>query len=339
MKKIFDYLKQYLYEYRLVFLIYSIITIFFLSYNGYIFSVAFNNFFDGNILTKVFVDQKAILGQLIGILILFIIYFFKRKKNNNENIEPIERIIVNFLFLILFITWSVILIDFTYIFPDNSYIIELSRKFLNIDRKIFFSYPAFFLYEHYNFIFEKIIVYSYNFIPIILPLWVLYLVITKNINEIINLNKRLFIAMGIAIVMWFAVPIMEPLTMFVINIFKIGIPMELHNKIVLGPPSQFINKYTLSFARFWLDENNFRHAVSNFPSMHTIWGLIIASSIIFCTRNLDKRLKNTIKILCITIATANMFGAVYTLQHYGIDIIAGIIVFILVAIMNKRKLT
>jgi membrane-associated phospholipid phosphatase len=211
--------------------------------------------------------------------------------------------------------------------PTN--IIKWSNIFMGIDRAIFSVYPAFFMYEHYNFIFERIVVESYNYLTIFLSLWTLFLITTNRMEEFVRWSRDFLLALAISIPLWMVFPATQPSIMYVANIFRQPIPTELAKAIDVGPPSEYINMWSLKYSEMWIDQTGKRFSTSNFPSMHVIWGLLLLLSI---SRVFKSRIITSVFSLY---ALTNIIGTVYVLQHYAVDALVGILVVVLVISVNR----
>ena len=321
-----NFVYESLKPYRLIISIYAIITAFFFLTEGGASLTATRTLFSESTFIKIATGQILFIGGGIGLLILFILYYTVDRKK----LGRVKDMLMEFAIFMMLLVWSLFLIDILYISarPDN--IILWSDTFMDMDKKIFDVYPAFFMYQHYNAVLEKIIVWTYNFLPIVAAGWTGFLIASQRIIELRLWSKRIFLALGICIPLWIVFPAGQPLSMYVVNVFDRPISAEIAESIAKGPPSSFLNQSTLLYADMRIDPTEAHHDVSNFPSMHAIWGLLLFASFarVFRSRYLS--------LLLFFIACANMLGAIYLLQHYAVDMIAGIVAYAgVIYILNK----
>ncbi len=313
-------------QYLLEIILFAIITVFFIITKPESLILAFQTLFSQSILVKMVSTQQFIVGGTFGFVVLSILYISIGIRSKYK----IKTIIFQLSSFFLMVMWFVLLIDTTYLIATIENIIKWSGVFLDADRQIFGGHPVFMMYSHYNIVFERLIVWTYNYLTIILTFWTGYLIASQKMEEFVVWARRIFLALAISIPLWIAFPAMEPLTVYMMNIFKQEIPADILAEKAKGPPSQFLNRYTLSYRDMWIDPTGVRHAVSTFPSMHTIWGFLL----LFSVKNVFN--SHRLNILFFLLACANMLGAIYTLQHYAVDIIAGILVALLVVYITRK---
>ncbi|MBP9701777.1 MAG: phosphatase PAP2 family protein [Candidatus Pacebacteria bacterium] len=324
-KLIVDVLRQY----SLVLTVYATVTLYFLFTNFGVLLLALRTIASGNTLVQIAKSQHFFIGAIVGIVAMIILYV----AHGSGHKEKIKITLLHGCMLLALLLWSTVLIDSVYISARVENIIHWSKALMRADKTIFRVYPAFFMFSHYNFIFERTIILSYMYVPLLVGVWTGFLFVTQKIGELKKWLVSGFLALGLCIPIWIAVPAMEPLTSYVVNVFRQEIPEDIANEIKKGPPSPYLLKQTTMYQNFWLDNQGLRHAVSNFPSMHTIWGFLL----LFSTYRVFKSKK--LSVVLFIVAVANMTGAVYLLQHFAVDLLASFCVLVVITLTQRTKKT
>ncbi|MDP3962745.1 MAG: phosphatase PAP2 family protein [bacterium] len=257
-------------------------------------------------------------------LALLLIFNILIKKHRDQFFDTIAGLIIIILFMIL----SAILLDTIYLSANPERVIYWSETFMRSDYKLFGTYPTFWLYKHGFSWVERPIVYTYQYLAFIISLWVIFLAFYKKGAFLSKFIKQFFIAFVICFPIWIIFPAISPADMFLANKFNRPIPETVAISLNDGPPSRFTNVSVVRFMRMWAMENKL--AISTFPSMHAIWGMLLAYSIIQILK------KKPYKWFAITLATTNIIGTVYIFQHYAVDILAGIAIAIIITKLNLR---
>ncbi len=160
--------------------------------------------------------------------------------------------------------------------------------------------------------FEYMIIKSYeNLSTIVLFVSTLTILIDKNIFK--KLLISFFVAFIISIPIFNTLKVVSPDVVYEIK--KININNENLNDI---RKSQLLDNKITEFRKTYTNNNEGFFAISSIPSLHAAWGIIIVLILL--------SLKNkTLGILSIFWQILNALGTFYTLQHYALDTIAGII--------------
>ncbi len=327
-KTLYKRFADFMSPYSVIFILFSIITIFFIITEP---SAVFSNtatLFRDNTLIRLAAKEHFIWGGLLGFGILAITYIATNIKRQYSLKHVFGRIIS----LVFFLLWGAMLSEVLFVTPVLDNIVKWSDIFMNADKQIFGVYPAFFMYKHHNVVLEYIVVESYGYLTIVIALWTLFLVATQRMDEFLIWSKRILLAFAISIPLWFVFPATQPSIMYITNLFNKPVAPDIAEVIKVGPPSLYINKAVNEYTTMWLDPYGKRFSTSNFPSMHVIWGFLLFLSV---ARVFKSKITKTLFFI---FAVTNTIGTVYVLQHYAVDAFAGIAVVVLVwGVTSERK--
>lgn len=190
----------------------------------------------------------------------------------------------------------------------------------NWDYKVFGVYPAFWLQKFSGLIADTILINAYQGLTIVFPVIFFNLLMFKKV-WFRQFALATLMAPMIAYPFWRFWPTISPNEMFRYNITKSEIPASIQNELKLINFTETQEKFDRHVEDFWIDKTGRTFAVTAFPSMHAAWGIISAYFGILLWKPLA--------IILIPWAIFNSLGAVYTLQHYGVDMIAGTLVGVL----------
>ena len=192
----------------------------------------------------------------------------------------------------------------------------MNIQLLEIDRNIFFgNYPFILFQDQHSFlrIFDFLIVYSFNFIPISIFLSLIFFYFQKNKK----LFKQFLLSFAIVIMLsmpfWYFFPANSPQNAFISNLHSYKINNQLKNSLQ--------NYFPTNLAKsFQVDTDKLQKQtppVTTFPSMHTAWSLLVAYFFWKFSRKFAY-------FFVIPWAIFSITGTVYLAQHYFIDIILAI---------------
>ncbi len=262
----------------------------------------------------------VILWYIFFKIVLFVTKsILDRSRSLVEQAKIIKLIKSSFFFLAL--VWSVItpfVLMLSY-FSSNSpidSIIKYSRQFMTWDLAVFSVYPGFWLNNLWSgSLFEKITVTVYG--ELIIFLLFLFVFFLLNNKEIFRrfLISILFVAI-ISQPFWYLFPAVSPGWIYERNSYNLSAEkLQLTQKIPEYKISSYLKGKIDFWEKFWLGEKKDKFAVTNNPSMHMAWGVIAVYYFSMFWRPLI--------FLLIPLGILNGLGAVYTFEHYGIDIIFG----------------
>ncbi len=153
----------------------------------------------------------------------------------------------------------------------------------------------------------------------IVPIFAIIAIFKKDIFRKFVLS--FFVAVAISWPIWYLMPALQPGLMFKTNLLKISVPTYIQSSIDKHPSTEYNNSYIEKFNKFWTDPTVKGFSTSNNPSMHAAWGVfLVYYSIQFFPY---------LAIATIPWFILNVFGTMYTLQHYAIDVIGGLLIAII----------
>jgi hypothetical protein len=128
---------------------------------------------------------------------------------------------------------------------------------------------------------------------------------------------------------WFLLPATTPSEAYRLN--KLGVKIPLEIGLETAAPIVHLNRDVASF----LDRieplqsapAEGRFFITSLPSMHVAWGILA----VWLGVTLDRRLA----IVLIAWGMLNAVGAVFTLQHYAVDAVAGVLVTVVAVVLVR----
>lgn len=205
----------------------------------------------------------------------------------------------------------------TYLFGHSlrSEVAFFSNQMMNIDFNIFKTYPPFTLQilgkSHFI---EVILIYSYASLFTLVPVFIPFSLLKKNVFRGFILS--FFLSYALAWPLWYINPIIQPALMYKDNILQEQIPTAIKLAIVQNKPTNYNESVISDYDKLWIDKTGKSFSVSNNPSMHVAWGLILTWYSIM--------LFPYIGFIAVPWYVFNVLGTMYTMQHYGIDVINGL---------------
>ena len=268
----------------------------------------------------------VVLCYLLGKLLLYLSKNITLKVNTTSEQDDLIKLIKS-IFLFLAIVWLSALpfLLLMFFYTNNSQmglIVKYSRQFMSWDMSIFSVYPGFWLNGLWSgLLFEKTIIMIYDYLVLaLLSLFVFFLFFDKTLFRQFLISV-LFV-MIVSQPFWYLFPSVSPSWLYYRNSYKLSASeRQLNPEIVGYRPNQFMIKKIDLLEKFWIGKKKNKFAVTNNPSMHMAWGVLIAYFL--------SKFWWPLVFLSVPLAFFNGLGAIYNLEHYGVDIISGFLVAIL----------
>jgi len=266
------------------------------------------------------------------LIVKVILFFHRRAKGLHADTTELARIagsmlaIVAAATLISFLYFT--LLQFIFYHSDPSTIAKWSARYMQADYSLFHTYPPFAI-QRIPTLLAQASVHAYLWCGTIFSLALIALLCIDQ-ERLRGLIMAFFIAIVLGFPFWLLMPAISPEEMYVRNTLNQAQSGELAAAITNYRPVPFITPYLKALDRFWIDRSGQSFAVSTLPSMHATWAIII---IIFLWRA-----NKYLGVLSGVWAILNLLGALYTLQHYAVDLIAGTLVGIAATFLAQKLL-
>lgn len=293
-----------------------------------------SNMSNGNLLLYLFNYKYVFISLLIvSIIVLFTVGFFLNKINDLKNKAQMYKLrSIIFITLSLYVLLLAIVFAVQIIFYSADYYSASSAStiLMNLDMNIFGSYLPIRLNQIITSTFlSNLILKSYMYLNYVFCI-ILLGTMLRNIYLLRKLIFSIFIACLIGIPFWFFVPAVAPDSMYRLNIFNNDIPVIISNEIDNTNFLPNTKDTFLELENFWIDKSGGSLGTSTFPSMHSAWGVIITIVAI--------ELWAPLVIIMLPWLILELIGTMYTLQHYAVDTVFGIIIGIISYIIASRFL-
>ncbi len=239
----------------------------------------------------------------------------------------IGRMILEYLFLIL--PLSLILLDAAMMIGvlDNytapARVFSVSNLLFGVDRAVFGTYPTFWLSHAIgaNQLLDIVAVIAYKFLTPIMGVFLLYALLRKP-----AVARRFllffFVCQVLSAPVWFAVPAASPYAFYTGKVPQAEISAPVATALSEYHPSDRLQaEFAIAEKRSATAGSNY-FDLTNLPSMHAAWGLGL---VYFGAIALGVGAGYAFGAWFLL----EILGAVYTGEHYGVDIIAGIAIAII----------
>ncbi len=308
--------------------------IFLISIFVFVFAFAHGNsasLFHGSFVTLFLqstLRSPVIVPILLYILICMTVIYFNKRSDRSGLIRSYS----SFVFVMgIFVCFSVTMSLATQLMfntADHSRVIAASAGLAFVDKAIFHSYPWLYLNQHItsNFL-EAVIVQSYLILDLIGCILVFITACYKT-HLFRKLILSLFIAFIIGIPFWVTIPALSPDDAFRSNILGAKIPDDIKTQMVATHFSAPTLDSLIKTEAYWVDKTGKSLGITSFPSMHAAWGIIITV--------IGIEVWAPFAIVLIPWLLLELVGTVFTLQHYAVDTIFGILVGFLALFIVKK---
>jgi hypothetical protein len=209
---------------------------------------------------------------------------------------------------------SLVLKDFSRI--SAARVAAASRVLMMADYQLFGVYLPFWL-QRLNVLpwLGQLLIDSYRHLWLFVGLVFFALLVAR--RDLLRKFVLAFFLVGfLSLPFWHRWPAISPNWMYRKNILHVSLanlPARESLQAKVSPGLQF---YFTQLEQRWVDPTNLTFAVTNFPSMHAAWGLIVAY---FAFRLWKKS-----ALLLVPWTTLNAVAAIYVLEHYGVDVVLGL---------------
>lgn len=149
-------------------------------------------------------------------------------------------------------------------------------------------------------------------------------------SYLLHYRRRLFrefaaafgFSLLISLPLWYAIPILSPHDRFIDNVYNLPTPPEISQEVASFHPIPEISEFLKTVRESKTKNLSGVYPTSTFPSAHVEWATLI-------TLYAFRTKKRAVFIPILLIATLSTLGTFLLLQHYFVDIPAGIFVAVL----------
>ena len=276
-----------------------------------------------------FIIYNYLIFKTAFILKKILEYYFlqkrdQRKKNQgtiffHSVLMAIKSIIT--LFLLFLIPSIIILANMKQIGSVSAQeTINASNFLMYLDYSLFGAYVPFSLqqFSHIK-ILDTLFLSAYTNLSTIISI-IFILLLIKNIDLLRRFITAFFVVVMISIPLWYSFPALTPSEMYKNNVTTTTIDENIKNTIsfYLEKTSPRNSRLIDTISNIGSKPEEGYYSVSTFPSMHTAWGLLVLyfSFLIWAPFG----------IATFFWYILNIIGAMYTLEHYAVDIVSGVII-------------
>lgn len=272
-------------------------------------------------LINVFGGHKFFLFFLILALALACYYlfsFFTARKHDNALGKGVKSLLVLVLISSFGSTMLGISVVSVFFLVSPADVVSFTGTLEALEIAVFGQLPEFFLISVFTgTAIEDALVFFYRYLYVLIPL-ALFFIAQKRINF-----KRAFVgyffAFSLLIPLWYLAPAISPQAVYLSERIPTGYSLS-QAQTVYDESSGFYKDTAAYYASVWIDKSFF--AVSSFPSFHVylviLFGYYLAKT--------DRRWLG-FSIIWVVFTTVGTF---YTLQHYLLDALAGVIFAVIV---------
>lgn len=196
------------------------------------------------------------------------------------------------------------------------------------DKSLFGDYPFVAIYEYlYPEWLVWLIAQGFSYLPFGFFL-LFFITLYLRIDLFSKMAVTFALGLVISLPLWHIFPVLSPHDRYIDNVYELPIPGEIEKRLENFSPQADIQKY-LDSAR---DKKNkrlqFHYPTSTLPSAHVEWAVFF----IYFSALIDRRLL----LITVPIGIFSSIGTFFLLQHYVVDVPAGILVAIAaIWIVNK----
>lgn len=190
---------------------------------------------------------------------------------------------------------------------------------LNLDYKIFHSYPFIFLHTiNYPAWFLNSVIFSFGYLTILIIMIAIFIFL-KNKLVFRELISAFILGLIFMFIFWWITPALSPHDRFLDNVYNLPVSEQISEKLNNFHPQTEIQNFLDNIRKH--KENLKNLPTTTFPSAHAAWAMLFGYYL--C------RTKKILGIVILPILILSTFGTFFLNQHYFIDAPAGILVSII----------
>jgi len=194
---------------------------------------------------------------------------------------------------------------------------------MEIDYRVFGVYPPLWIHSHGNFlkpVFDRassLIISSYAILGIVIGLvWLSALVV--DVTIFYRIATAFFLSFILSIPFWYAIPAVSPFELYTDNVLGVEPPPRVASALEIFEPNTETHMVFDRLRQMKKSGENNSFRITTMPSMHVAWATVVVYFGIM--------LYSPAAFILIPYYLFNAVGTVYLLQHYAVDIPAGMLI-------------
>ncbi len=237
-----------------------------------------------------------------------------------------KKIIFTFIIIIVTMFFLGVGLEKVILNAQASKVIFFSETFLQMDKTIFGTYVPFWFQDANNSLkpfFDNmglVIIIVYKSLPFLLSILFSALFVA-NPQYFYKALLSFIIMFLMGLPLWFLFPAVSPFDAYIDNVLHIQAPLYLQGTLSAYQPNEHLTAFFTSMADLNIKTDNQFFAITTMPSMHIAWALLILF--------FGVKIYRPMALLLVPYFFLNAIATVYLLQHYAIDIPAGLMVGII----------
>jgi membrane-associated phospholipid phosphatase len=282
------------------------------------------------------------LIKSIGVFFLYasLRYLIIKRKVSPHIFQPrstYEKVLRSSLIMIGVLMLSLVTIGVLVDLMDNSPaprdVIHNSRTLMEIDRDMFGVYPTIWLHradnplKAYLDLASPMIVGSYAQLGILIS-FLLFGALAFDQKLLFRLLVAFVLSVLVSLPLWIAYPAVSPNEAFFANRVHADIPIFVAEEMESFAPNPYMSRVIKNIGINSDTGEGTYYAISTMPSMHITWAIFVLYYGVLLYRRSA--------LYLVPYFIINAFSTVFLLQHYTIDIAAGMVVGMLIIVFVER---
>lgn len=227
---------------------------------------------------------------------------------------------------------AVAMVRITYNVPERVDINQINDRLMQLDYNLFGAYPPFWLQAANNAYkgqldqLALLTIGTYISLSAVFSLGLVMLFFT-NARLWAQMITAFMACIIISIPLWYTLPALSPLDAYIRPRIAYTPSPPIQEAIARYQPNAHLLAFFNHISGTLPDGNTF-YPITSLPSMHTAWVIVLAYFMIQAWRWLA--------VVAAPYAGLTLFATVYTMQHYVVDVAAGLLVALIAIIAVQR---
>lgn len=228
-------------------------------------------------------------------------------------------------------------IDLINLSSSHDEVLSMSLKFISFERDVFGGNVSLWFHDSRNVYksfwdsMSSVLIVTYDSLGIVIAISALIFILNSS-KITYRLSVSWILATLISLPIWYFFPAISPQEFFIDNSLSIVLPSHLTGLLEYFDPSPLVQESIRYYDAYWNSGLNNRFAITTFPSMHVAWTTILMVYL--------SKINRYSLVFFVPYWVLTCISTVYLMQHYVIDVPAGIVVaFISIVIASLIKET